>query len=239
MQRIGYIYAQDVLTSPLLGNLLILIAAIIGVGGSYWIYRIRRNDTKRKTRRILKNEMESMWFFDDWQNRMNSAPANQVAVTSAYRSNAGNIGLLTDEEIEYITQFYTSAESLNHAIEMNVNTIQLAGSQANVIDQERQYREQILESKLDFCVIYRWKAIQFLRKQLDEDYQDPELIELPKSSGDLITGEHPIIRKYQDMLFDENSIEVTDEDANIYRVTDTGEARFDPDSNEYSGDFAE
>lgn len=54
----------DILANPGVGNLLLLIAAIIGVGGSYWLYERRLDDRRDATRRTLKAEIESTALLD-------------------------------------------------------------------------------------------------------------------------------------------------------------------------------
>jgi hypothetical protein len=101
-------------------NLFVLLAALIGVGGSYVVYRMRRRAEITNLRSALKAEIEQMSYLgqlpEDWESagytpQENMIPAELVPPpehisTTVYEENASELGYLSAEETEKIVEFY-------------------------------------------------------------------------------------------------------------------------------------
>lgn len=111
---------SQLLNQPWIGNLFVLLAALIGVGGSYAVYRKRRRDEAKNLRSALKAEIEQMSYLeqlpDDWESagyapRENEIPPELVPPpehisTTVYEENASKLGYLPAEETQRIVEFY-------------------------------------------------------------------------------------------------------------------------------------
>lgn len=106
-------------------DLVILTAAIVGVGGSYLLYRKRRLDTAANLRHALYAEVGTMGDQIHTQAiQMKSAelttdpylPEESPVVPTVYRNNAGELGRLTTDEIEALASFYTAAELVDERL---------------------------------------------------------------------------------------------------------------------------
>lgn len=110
----------QILNQAWVGNLFVLLAAIIGVGGSYAIYWKRRRDEIKNLRSALKAEIEQMSYLgqlpEDWESdghvpRENKIPTELVPPpghisTTVYEENASELGYLTAGETRKIVEFY-------------------------------------------------------------------------------------------------------------------------------------
>lgn len=106
-------------------NLIILVAAVIGLLGSYTIYRLRIRTRRRRLRKALRGEIKSMAPGVYEKARIMAAedretdfyvPPNPVTMT-VFRNNSGEIGLLSDGEVEKITAMYSKAEVVRQLVE--------------------------------------------------------------------------------------------------------------------------
>lgn len=106
-------------------NLIILVAAVIGLLGSYTIYRLRIRTRRRRLRKALRGEIKSMAPGVYEKARIMAAedrdkgfyvPPNPVTST-VFKNNSGEIGLLTDDEVEMIAAMYSKAEVVRQLIE--------------------------------------------------------------------------------------------------------------------------
>ncbi|MGQ3411555.1 hypothetical protein ACT4ML_04735 [Natrinema sp. LN54] len=116
----------QLLNQPWVGNLFVLLAALIGVGGSYAVYWKRRRDEIKNLRSALKAEIEQMSYLgqlpEDWESegyipRKNRIPAELVPPpehisTTVYEENASELGYLSAEETEKIVEFYGNVSYL-------------------------------------------------------------------------------------------------------------------------------
>ena len=225
----------EVLSGPAVGNLLILIAAIVGVGGSYYIYHIRIEDRRNSARRALKSELESMTFFTQWIEGSGNIPSHSVCSTRAYDANIENIGLLTNEEIDSLTSFYSSAILIDDILKSNRETVLQAGLVQNADDRGREQREKAITSRLDQLAVKRWKTLQILKKNLDEPYESPERLDIPESAGGTLHEKHPILRSHGDKLLCKGYIEQSENEDDVYRLTESGEEYFRESINEEMG----
>lgn len=110
----------QILNQAWVGNLFVLLAAIIGVGGSYAVYWKRRRDEIKNLRSALKAEIEQMSYLgqlpEDWESngyvpRQNKIPVELVPPpehisTAVYEENASELGYLTADETEKVVEFY-------------------------------------------------------------------------------------------------------------------------------------
>lgn len=226
-----------VLANPGVGNLLLVIAAIIGVCGSYVLYKKRLKDRRKATRRTLKSEIESTKILDTWirKNEVNELPAQIVHPTTAYENHVDEIGLLTDEEIELISEFYSEAILLNDTLKWNRESELEISANIRAIDKSREQRIRDITRNLDQLAVKRWKAAQILRKHLGEEYTSIKYMEVPTSEGDVVSKDHPVIKPRIEKLVEEGYLKQVDNESNLYELTKEGEEFFDVDSDSKKG----
>ena len=108
-----------------LGDLAIALSAVIGVYGSYALYKRRRRDTADQLRRALFAEMgqmgdqiyrEAVQMKGSELVKSPSCPEESPITTTVYDTNAGELGRLTKHEIEATTSFYTKAKLVDRRI---------------------------------------------------------------------------------------------------------------------------
>lgn len=99
-------------------DVLVLIAAALGVGGSFQLYRRRRADEADRLRHALCAEVATTGDeIYETAAQMKGAeltdqpylPEESPVVMTAYENNAGELGRLTAPEIDVLTTFYTAA----------------------------------------------------------------------------------------------------------------------------------
>lgn len=112
----------DSLRHPAVGNLFLLIASVIGVVGSYLLYITRRGDRREKLKRALAFEISEMdqlaQASDTLEGLSNPPPQSRLSAskvppaeafpTTVYESNTSDLGLMSDDELESVVDFYTS-----------------------------------------------------------------------------------------------------------------------------------
>lgn len=112
-------------------NLVLLATAIIGLTGSYAIYRLRLRTRRRRLRKALHGEIKAMAPSIYEKTRIMSAedrdsnfyiPTDPTIMT-VFSNNSGEIGLLSDGEVEEVTDFYTRAAVVSQRIQ-NLNTVE-------------------------------------------------------------------------------------------------------------------
>jgi len=110
------------LKHPAVGNLFLLIASVIGVAGSYALYRNKQRNSRQKLKRALAFEVNQMGKLDQAAETLTglseSPPASRLSAsqippaeafpTAVYQSNASDLGLLSEDELESVVDFYTS-----------------------------------------------------------------------------------------------------------------------------------
>jgi len=111
----------EVLKSPATGNAFLLIASVIGVPGSYFLYKKRRKDSRLKLKRALASELEQMDQIpvtaENLENLSNEPPESRLTAslvppaetfpTTVYEENAPELGLLEEETLDEVVNFYT------------------------------------------------------------------------------------------------------------------------------------
>lgn len=100
---------------------------IAGLG----VYYKRRRDNRRKLRVALKQEIDGMkgpikgyaGAMSDSDNipHDNILPETNFVTTIVYENNTHNLGLLSEEEVEAVSEFYDSAIRVRRALEMLQN----------------------------------------------------------------------------------------------------------------------
>lgn len=112
-------------------NLVLLATAVIGLTGSYLIYRLRLRTRRRRLRKALRGEIKAMAPSIYEKARIMSAedrnsdfyiPTDPTIMT-VFSNNSGEIGLLSDGEVEELTDFYTKAAVVSQRIQ-NLNTVE-------------------------------------------------------------------------------------------------------------------
>lgn len=115
-------WVVDSLRHPAVGNLFLLFASIIGVVGSYLLYLNRRKDRREKLKRALAfeiSEMDQLPQASDTLEGLSEAPPSsrlsaskippaEAFPTTVYESNTSDLGLMSDDELESVVDFYTS-----------------------------------------------------------------------------------------------------------------------------------
>lgn len=110
-----------VLKNPAVGNVFLLLASVVGVGGSYVLYVKRKADNREKLKRALAfeiREMELEETADTLDGISNPPPQTRLTAsqippadafpTTVYESNTGDLGLLDETEINEVVDFYTT-----------------------------------------------------------------------------------------------------------------------------------
>jgi hypothetical protein len=92
------------------GALIIACATLIGAALGAFIPEFWRNRVRRRNLRVaLKAEMEQMHMLSELESHTLPEPAiTEIIPTTVFEANAGNIGLLTQEEVTEITRFYSA-----------------------------------------------------------------------------------------------------------------------------------
>lgn len=108
-----------------LGDVAIALSAVIGVYGSYSLYKRRRIDTAEQLRHALFAEIgqmgdrihrEAIQMKGSELTKSPYRPEESPISTTVYDNNAGELGRLTENEIESITLFYTKAKLADRRI---------------------------------------------------------------------------------------------------------------------------
>lgn len=110
---------------------ILLFTAVIGVGGSFLLYLKRRRDARRRLRYALLAEIgktgdriyrDALRLKGTELTQSPTAPEESPIVTTAYEANAGEIGRLTDDEIQAITSFYTTAQQVDDRLDRAIGS---------------------------------------------------------------------------------------------------------------------
>lgn len=207
-----------ILAEPAIGNLFLLVAAVIGVGGSWGLYFYRRKKTRETIRRSILKELESMEFSDQLEEAGGASdlPYSGVLVTKTYEQNSSDVGMLSSEEVESIVSFYSDAITLKTLFKSRRKLWIESKIDATGVKRGASELNKELHMELEKLGGKRLRAIHTLRKHLNEDYIDPSLFELP-DEGERISSAHPIIRRYEESLLDDNCIQPTDNE-DVYQA---------------------
>lgn len=128
---IGYLLAVVVSFDLTASDFVVFSTALVGVLGSYSVYRRRRRDATQRLRQSLFAELSLVGdqvyaeIRDMTVNRLGSelyVPDESPIVTNVYRNNAGELGRLTDEEVEKLASFYTLASIVRPRVERMIES---------------------------------------------------------------------------------------------------------------------
>jgi len=128
-------------------NLVLLGTAIIGLGGSYLIYRLRLRTRRRRLRKAIRGEIKAMApsIYEKAQIMATEdrdsdfyIPTDPTIMT-IFSNNSGEIGLLSDDEVKEVTDFYTKAAVVRQRIQ-NLNTVE-DPNEASIL----QLREELIQ----------------------------------------------------------------------------------------------
>lgn len=114
--------------SRAVGNLALLLAAIIGVGGNFYLYRHKRKKRRQKLREAIHAELSSMKPVVNSIAkqkdivRMDPVDPRSFLVSTVYDSSSDDLGLLSDEEVVSIVDFYSTGKSIQRLIGDDHNT---------------------------------------------------------------------------------------------------------------------
>lgn len=156
--------------SAILNALALFIPAMIGVGGSYGLYRQRQRDAKQNLRAAFLAELQGTGFLDVWPET--SVPAYNFLSVSVYESNTGSFGLLTNDEVTALVRYYSRAKSLQDSLRIHSEIIAQTEGTLNP-DTDRRKRETGLRSGIDKLELARQRAILTI-KHAQGNAQFPE-----------------------------------------------------------------
>lgn len=222
----------EILGNPAFGNIFIVIAAVIGFLSSYWLYIQRNKDRRSAIRRALKQEIESNSVLNTWaqdrQNRGNHTrpPSQIIQPVSVYQNNNTDLGLLTVEEIEALTDYYSRAIITNNILEWNRESRLQIDLHPTAVDENRVETNRDINEEIDRLALKRWKVVQILNKYLGNEYKPLERMELPVSAGDTVSKYHPVAYPILDELLERGYIEYVESDSDLLRLTEEGERYF-------------
>ena len=102
---------------------LVLAGALLGVGGNWVVYRIRRRNQKRDLAGALVVEMNSTEALDDWienypHHGRRHAPAIDTIPKDVYRNNTDRLGLFPEPPRRKVIEYYTFAQIVAQQVEL-------------------------------------------------------------------------------------------------------------------------
>ena len=148
------------------------ISALIGAGATLLagllVYWKRRRDTRKNLRIALEQEIKGMQgslrsyskAIDSNKIQYDIIPETNFVNTVVYQNNTQHLGLLTDPEVDAITEFYTEAIQLGKVLEMLGEHEKPAETAS--------YHAWFRENGLNDLLGLNEDALQQLRKHLQE-----------------------------------------------------------------------
>ncbi|MFC7202342.1 hypothetical protein ACFQJC_02360 [Haloferax namakaokahaiae] len=118
----------QILNSNATGNLVLLLAAVVGVVGNYGLYLRKRNNRAKTLRRSLYSEITSMRPVVQAMHRekdaisMDPLDPRSFLIDSVYQASSDELGLLTESEVSAVVDFYSTAISIQRIIGDNFHT---------------------------------------------------------------------------------------------------------------------
>jgi len=97
----------------------LIVSGICGFGGGIIAHRFQERYNAEKLRKAVKAEINSMSIFDSMERikERETHVKHNVFPTTAYTTNAGHLGLLSEEEREKIVSFYEAVFMYNGLLE--------------------------------------------------------------------------------------------------------------------------
>lgn len=215
------LYIEEIDTSTFFG---LFIPAILGLAGSYAIYRQRQRDRRKSLRQALKAEIGAMPILQNWPPEgEKTIPAIDVLTTTIFEQNSTDLGILSDRELSRIVDFYTRAGHVKEAlryhgeIQIGSKTSAVGGTDIN----EKDRRKAIMEM-IDGLAIRRHLAMI----ELDLKTGVGEYSEYPFSEGMVLTDNHPIVERNPGILVRYELLRELENESEKYVVTPRGEELF-------------
>ncbi|WP_135823925.1 hypothetical protein [Halorussus ruber] len=185
----------------LVNFLSLFLPAMIGVVGSYCLYKKRQNDRRSNLRAAFLAELEGTGLLDVWPET--NPPAYDFLSVSVYESNTGNLGLLSDAEINALVRYYTRAKTIRGFIEYHSKIIAQTESSYNS-DFNRGDRDTGLRGAIDKLELARQRALMTIEKERD-DIQLPESGMKVSNLPDKIQQDKPLLLDFNFAEGDMNS----------------------------------
>jgi len=157
----------ELLSNPAVGNLLILIASIVGVGGSWFLYQGKMNNRADSVRRSLIAEINSNNIFEDMKAE---PPMHDVYSTAIYKSVGSDIALLTDDEIEAVSEVYSQIAKLRESQTIHGQLIRDLEMTDDLKDEQYNERNQMLIANIVILDNKSEEAVNKLRENLGLGY---------------------------------------------------------------------
>lgn len=97
-----------------------LIGAVATLFSGLLVYSRRKKDKRERLRTALIQEIEGMQGpikgYSNTLQKMNGIPETDIINTTIYENNADKIGILSEEEVEKVTDFYTHAMNTSNEL---------------------------------------------------------------------------------------------------------------------------
>lgn len=218
----------EVLSHPATGNLILLAAALVGVLGSYLVYKIRISNRRKAVRVAIISELEAMDIVEQWTGNRSDIPAQPFFPTGAYEGNVQHIGLLSEIEVELIAKLYSNGQIIEELLEYDRERelqVQLAEVQSDgtFVDTGEVNRKDVIKSRINHLQVDRWKCLNIINGKLDREAVDESHLQLPQSKGDRVHSDHPFIRNNRDTFIEKEYLEEDETNDSLYILTKKGE----------------
>lgn len=111
-----------VISSNALGNVILLVAAVVGVLGNFLLYARKRHHRRGILRNSLHAEIRSMrpvvqsMHLQHDAISMDPIDPRSFLVDSVYRASSDELGLLMESEVSAVVEFYSTAISIQRVI---------------------------------------------------------------------------------------------------------------------------
>lgn len=214
------IYINEIDTSTFFG---LFIPAFLGVAGSYAIYLQRLSDRRNSLRQALKAEIEGTPLLHDWPpEESKTIPSIDVLTTTVFEENSADLGILTDQELSAVIDFYTRTRNIKEALKYH-GKMQLGplNSLFGPDIHEKDRRKGIMKM-IDGLAIRRHLAlIELDLKSGVSGYSD-----YPFSEGAIIQEDHLLVKRNPQILVRYGLLKELNEESDKYVVTSEGEELF-------------
>jgi hypothetical protein len=194
--------------------LAILLPALVGVFGSYGLALKRKVDETRRLRKALYTELQEMKWFYNWPSIDSTTPSVNPISTEIYKQNADSLGLLTDQEITSIVEFYSSAQIVGDQLEYHQENRVRAKSHILGQDFDKKSRMSSIAEQIDLLALSHQRALITISSELG----DPEVDNISEDS--ILSAESPLIRRNETLCREYGLITRVDEER--YRITKEG-----------------
>lgn len=172
----------------------LFIPAIVGVGGSFWLYLQRQQNRESNLRSAFVAELEGTEFLKRWPLEGRTIPAFHFVSVSVYEGNTGRLALLSESETAALVRYYTQAKTVHDALRFHTDII--ASSQSSPLNTgtKSSDREDAIRGMIDDLELFRQRALLTLRTSGSES-------ELP-TEGDSLESYHDSLRQIRPLLVD-------------------------------------